>query len=189
MTISRHPAPTGRPEVVRTMRCQWAKSRGSRVRTPSSQARALIGPAPQSFELAHRPSNQVLVDALCEEVQLGAVKAPVVADPAPYLRIDILSETGQIRPAPTPEVPVPDLLSYRLPRLGAHGRIEAHKVASRTLDQACPEGIAEEIEAGVLRVPRPVRVLAKHDLRLLGMQFQTQRPESARRRRPEDARA
>ena len=30
--------------------------------------------APKSFELLHRPSNNVLVDALCEEVQLGAVE-------------------------------------------------------------------------------------------------------------------
>ena len=122
-------------------------------RTASSQARALALPA-QSFELVHRPSNEVLVDAPCEGVQLGAVEGPVIADPAPHLRVDLLGETGQIRPAATPEVPGPDLLSYRLPRLGADGRSEAHKEASPAPRQSSPEGIAEEIEAGVLRVPR-----------------------------------
>ena len=31
---------------------------------------------PQSFELLHSPSDQVLVDALCKGVQLGAIEGP-----------------------------------------------------------------------------------------------------------------
>ncbi len=37
---------------------------------------------PQSFELLHGPPDQMLVDAQCEGVQLGAVEDPVVVDSA-----------------------------------------------------------------------------------------------------------
>src|SRR5664279_1012823 len=106
-------------------------------------------------------------------IQSRVSSGHAIVDPASYLRIDSLGETGQVRPAPTPEVPDPDLLSFRLPRLGAHGRIEAHKEASRTPNHSCPEGISEEIEAGVLRISPADRVLAVSDLRLPGMQFKT----------------
>jgi hypothetical protein len=42
VTVSRHPAPTGRP-AVREIRCHWAKSVGSRFRASLSQAHALSG--------------------------------------------------------------------------------------------------------------------------------------------------
>jgi hypothetical protein len=69
-------------------------------------------------------------------VQLGAVEGPVVAGPASHLRIDLHSESGQVRPAPTVEMPAPDLLADRLPRLAADGRGEARKVASSAFGQA-----------------------------------------------------
>src|SRR5260370_12566324 len=37
----------------------------------------------ESLEFVHGPPGQVVVDAPCEEVQLGAVEGPVVVDPAP----------------------------------------------------------------------------------------------------------
>jgi hypothetical protein len=40
-----------------------------------------------------------------------------------------------------------------------------------------PEGVAEEVEAGVLLVPSAFRVLAGHDLRLLGVHLESQGPE------------
>ena len=43
VTVSCHPAPTGRPAVRARMRCQWAKSVGSRFRAFRSQAHALSG--------------------------------------------------------------------------------------------------------------------------------------------------
>jgi hypothetical protein len=41
-----------------------------------------------------------------------------------------------------------------------------------------PEGIAREINAGVLGDPPAVRVSARHGLRLVGMQFKFKRPVS-----------
>lgn len=58
----------------------------------------LGGTVLQSLEFLHCPSNEVFVDAPCEEVQLGAVEGPVIVDPASDLRIDLLSEAGQVRP-------------------------------------------------------------------------------------------
>jgi hypothetical protein len=40
-----------------------------------------------------------------------------------------------------------------------------------------PEGVAEEVEAGVLRLASAFRVLAVHDLRLVGVQFESNGPE------------
>src|SRR5437588_11298554 len=42
---------------------------------------------------------------------------------------------------------------------------------------ARPEGVAEEVEADVLRISSAVRVFAVHDLGLLGAQFEAQGPE------------
>src|SRR5664280_1861091 len=46
------------------------------------------------------------------------------------------------------------------------------------LGHTTPEGIAEEVEAGVLRLPSAFRVLAVHDLRLVGVQLESNGPES-----------
>ena len=73
-------------------------------------------PAAQSFELLHGPSHEMLVDALRQGVQLGAVEGPVVVDPASHLRVDLLGEAGQVRPAATVEVPGPDLPAFRFAR-------------------------------------------------------------------------
>ena len=133
--------------------------------------------APQSLELLHGPSNDVSVDARCEGVQLGAVEGPIVVDPASDLGVDIPGEVGQVLATTAVEVPVPDLLAFRFLRLGAHGRGEAHEVASWATGQAAPEGVAEEIEAGVLRIPASARILAVNDLGLLGVQFEAKGPE------------
>ena len=47
------------------------------------------GPTTQSFVFLHCPSDQVLVDTPCDGVKLGAVERPVVADPAPHMRVDV----------------------------------------------------------------------------------------------------
>src|SRR5260370_26395634 len=125
-------------------------------------------------------AGEVLVDSPCEEAPLGAVEGSVVVDPAPDLRVDRLSETGQVRATATVEVPGPDLLAFRLLRLAADGRGEASEIASAAFVQAAPEGIAEEIEAGVLEVSPAVRVLAVHDLRLHRVQPKTQGPDPPR---------
>jgi hypothetical protein len=102
----------------------------------------------------HGPPGEMLVDAPCQETQLGAVEGPVIVDPALDLRIDLLSEAGQVLAAAAVEVPVPDLLAFRLLRRGADGRGKAGEIPSSPLGQAPPEGVAEEIEAGVPGVPR-----------------------------------
>ena len=81
-----------------------------------------LRPPSQSLELLHGPPDQMLVDASCEEIQLGAIEGSVVVDPASDLGIDGLGEVGQVRTAATVEVPVPDLFALRLLRLGTHGR-------------------------------------------------------------------
>jgi hypothetical protein len=111
----------------------------------------------------------MLIDAPCKGVQLGAVEGSVVVDPAPHLRVDVLGEAGQGRPTATVEVPGSNLLAFRLLRLGAHGRCEAHEVAVRAAGLAAPEGVAEVVEAGVLLIASAVRVFAVHDLRLAGV--------------------
>src|SRR5208283_3567051 len=67
--------------------------------------------------------------------------------------------------------------AFRLLCLAADGWGEASEIASWPLRQAAPEGIAEEIEAGLLEVSPAVRVFAVHDPRLPGMQLQAQGPE------------
>ena len=133
--------------------------------------------APQSLEFLHRPSNEMLVDAHGQGVQLGAIEGPVIVDPASHQGIDALGETRQGHAAAPIEVPVPDLLANRLPRLLAHGRRKAHKEPSSSFRPASPEGIAEEVEAGVLEVPPAAAVLAVDDLRLVGMQLLSESPE------------
>ena len=110
--------------------------------------------AAESPELVHGPPDEVLVDAPCQEAQLGAVEGSVIVDPALDLGIDLPGQAGQVRAAAAVEVPVPDLLAFRLLRVGADGRVEASEIASWSLGQAAPEGVAEEIEAGVPEVPR-----------------------------------
>lgn len=78
MTVSCHPAPTVRPGLS-AMRCQWAKSRGSRRRASRSQAHALRGLCRSRLNLciAHRTRcssmrsarkpNSVLSDTLVED--------------------------------------------------------------------------------------------------------------------------
>jgi len=78
--------------------------------------------AAKSFELLHGPSQQMLIDVPCQGVKLGAVEGAVVADPASNHRVDLLGEAGQVRPAATVEVPVPNFLADCLPGVGADGR-------------------------------------------------------------------
>src|SRR5271169_2233654 len=139
----------------------------------------LLGPAAQSLVLLHGPPDQVLVDARCDGIQPGAVEGSVVADPASYLGIDVLGEARQVRGTAAVEVPGPDLLADRFSRLGAHGRVEAHEEASLAANDTAPEGVAEEIEADMLRGPPASRVLAVHDFRLPGVQLKAQGPEPA----------
>ena len=135
--------------------------------------------APESLELVHGPSDEVLVDVACEGVQRGAVEGSVVVDPASDLGVDVLGEAGQVRSAAAVEVPVPDLLVHRFSCLAADHRVEAHEVAPWPLDPACPEGVAEEVEAGVLEVPQAAAVFAVDDLRLVGVGLEAEGPEAA----------
>ena len=75
--------------------------------------------AAESPELVHGPPDEVLVDAPCQETQLGAVEGSVIVDPALDPGIDFPGQAGQVCAAAAVEVPVPDLLSFRLLRLGA----------------------------------------------------------------------
>jgi hypothetical protein len=77
-------------------------------------------PVPETLELVHGPSDQMLVDAPCDEIQLGAIEGSVVVDPASDLRIDVRSEPGQIQPSAHPEMPAPNLLTNSLLGLGTH---------------------------------------------------------------------
>jgi hypothetical protein len=153
VTVSRHPAPTARLQVNATS-CQWA-NRSRLVLVVLLQPVHRSGVlAAESSELLHGPAGEMLVDPPCEEAQLGAVEGPVVVDPAPDLRVDLVREAGQVRAATAVEVPVPDLLAFRFLRLAADGRVEAGEVPLLPFGQAAPEGVAEEIEAGVLEVSR-----------------------------------
>ena len=131
----------------------------------------------KSLVFVHDPSNEMLVDAPRQGEQLGVIEDPVIVDPASHLGIDGLRDAGQVRARAAVEVPAPDLLALRLLRLVADGRKKVHKEPVPSTSQAAPEGIAEEVETGVLRLPGPVRVLAVHNLRLRRVQLQTQRPE------------
>src|SRR6476619_3257475 len=130
----------------------------------------------KSLVFVHDPSNEMVVDAPRQGEQLGVIEDPVIVDPASHLGIDSLRDAGQVRARATVEVPAPDLLTLRLLRLVAYGRKKVHKEPAPSASQATPEGIAEEVETGVLRLPKPVRVLAIHDLRLHRVQLQTQGP-------------
>ena len=96
--------------------------------------------AAESLELVHGPPGEVLVDAPCEEEQLGAVEGSVIADPAPDLGVDLPGETGQVRATAAVEVPVPDLLAFRLLRLGTDSRAETGEIPVLALGQAPLEG-------------------------------------------------
>lgn len=65
----------------------------------------LLWLVPEPLELVHSPSDQVLVDALCEGVQFGAVEGSVITDPASHLGVDVPSEVGQVLVAAAFEVP------------------------------------------------------------------------------------
>src|SRR5215472_3238770 len=88
------------------------------------------GVSPESFVFLHGPSDDVLVDAPCEEAQLGAVADSVIVDPASGHRVDVSGQAGQVRPAATVEVPGPDLLPDRLARFAADGRVPLHYVVT-----------------------------------------------------------
>ncbi len=136
-----------------------------------------VGSGSQSFELAHRPSMQVRIDARLQEEQLGAVVGPVIVDPPSHLGIDLPRESRQARADATVEVPSPDLHAFRLLRIVAHSRKEAYEEALPATATATPEGIAQEVEAGVLVTSSASRIFAIHDLRLVGVQLETQGPE------------
>ena len=48
----------------------------------------LGGLTPQSFELLHRPSDEMFVDARRDGIQLGAVEGALVVEPASDLGVD-----------------------------------------------------------------------------------------------------
>src|SRR4051812_23009509 len=85
-------------------------------------------------------------------LQRGAVEGPVVVDPASDLGVDPPGDVGQVRTAATVEVPGSDLAAFRGPGRDAHGRAEAHEEPSPAPDQTTPESVAQEVEAGALRL-------------------------------------
>src|SRR3954471_14493177 len=90
--------------------------------------------------------------------EIAAPRGAVVVDPASHLGVDSLGDARQVRAAATVEVPGPDLTAFGFAGRGAHGRCEAHKEPSPAPDQPSPEGVAQEVEAGVLRLASAVRV-------------------------------
>lgn len=70
-----------------------------------------IGTSSESFELLHCPSDEVFIDARRDGVQLGAVKGPVIVDPASDLGIDLPGEAVQVRSTAAVEVPCLTLIS------------------------------------------------------------------------------
>src|SRR5205814_2484190 len=127
----------------------------------------------------------MLIDAKSKEVQLGAIEGSVIADPAAHLRVYLPGETGQVLGGAAPEMPRPDRMADRLSCRRREGWSEAHEAASRSSSQTSSEGVAQEVEAGMLGVSWAVRVLAVHDLRLLGTHVKTQGLESLGDRNPQ----
>ena len=121
------------------------------------------------LKLAHGPSHEVLVDPPCQQVQLGAVEGPVVVDPASNLRIGLLGEPGQVRSTASDEMPLRDLSASRLFAAVLMAGEKFLKTPLLPLGPAAPKGVTEEIEAGVLHLASALRVLAVHDLRLVGV--------------------
>src|SRR5260370_2549282 len=109
-------------------------------------------------------------------MEVGVVEGQVVAEAGSDLGVDLPGGVGQVGVTATAEVQGPDLLGDRLGRLGAHGRVEAHEQALPAEYRAPPEGVAEEIEADMLRGSPAFRVFAVHDLRLVGVQVESQDP-------------
>jgi hypothetical protein len=121
VSLSAHPALAGRLGVA-ARRFQWVKEPGIALLFLTQPVPCQLRLPSQSLELLHGPSDQMLVDAPCDEIQLGAIEGSVIVDPASDLGIDAPGEVGQVRTAATVEVPVPDLLALRLLRLGTDGR-------------------------------------------------------------------
>lgn len=94
------------------------------------------------------------------------------------MTVSRLGDAGQVHPCSTTEVPGPDLEALRLLGSGRNGRVEASEIAIWPFSQASPKSVAQVVEAGVLRVSRPVRVFAEHDLGLLGVQLEAQGPQA-----------
>ena len=74
-------------------------------------------------------------------------------------------------------MPVPNLLAFRLDCALAHRRVEADKEPPLCEHTAPLEVVAEESEAGVLRLTSTHIILAVDDLRLVGMQFESKGPK------------
>ncbi len=81
-------------------------------------------PAPQSFVLIQGPSNQMLVDAPCDERQLGAAERSAVTDPPSNLGIHLLSELGS-RQDYRHNSPIPPLVWPNLRVRGTEADLEA----------------------------------------------------------------
>ncbi len=75
-------------------------------------------------------------------------------------------------------MPRPDRQAERLSCPGRDRWSEAHEAASRSSRHTPPEGVAQKVEAGVLRVSRTIRVFTEHDLRLREVQLKTKGLES-----------
>src|SRR5665213_3060007 len=69
------------------------------------------------------------------------------------------------------------LICWPILRPVTHGGREVHEEPPLAFGPATPKGVAEEIEAGVRRIPSAARVLAVHDLRLVGVQLKPDRLE------------
>src|SRR4249919_3560203 len=70
------------------------------------------------------------MDGLSPPSATAAPRGALIVDPALDLGVDLPGQGGQVRAAAAVEVPVPDLLAFRLPRCGADGRGEAGEIAS-----------------------------------------------------------
>ena len=107
-------------------------------------------------------------------VALGAVEGPVV------VRIRaLMAPASPARSVALRRLRCQSLICLPIAcfALGLMAGEKLTKKASSATGQATPEGVAEKVEAGVLRLITAVRVFAVHDLRLVGMQLKAQGPE------------
>ena len=151
VTVSRHPAPTGRPRSGGAS-CQWANRAGWWWCTRTSQSNRSGVTSPESLELLHGPSDQVVVDAPCQEAQLGAVEDSVVVDPATttfgLMSADRLDRSAQLRRFRCQALIFWPIAFLALVLMAGTNPM---KCPYGPLSQAAPEGEPEEVEADMLR--------------------------------------
>src|SRR5215831_11106174 len=128
----------------------------------------------KALELTHRPRHERLIDVAQQGIQLRGSIAPIVRNPPPKERIELLGYVLQGQLCLTSEVQVPNRLSHSLHRRGADCWIESSKqgVISETSHQTRPKAIPEEVKLDVRVFVFPLSVFAVDDLGFRRMHLQ-----------------